>query len=53
MASVVVTVKLMPESPEVDLDQMKEKATEVINKVGEVGKTEIEPVAFGLKALLF
>ncbi len=52
MASVVVTVKLMPESPEVDLDQMKEKATEVINKVGEVGKTEIEPVAFGLKALL-
>ncbi len=51
MADVVITIKLMPESPETDMDALAEKATELISKVGEVGKKEIEPVAFGLKAL--
>lgn len=41
----------MPESPDVDLDSVSERATKLINEVGEVGKQEIEPIAFGLKAL--
>ncbi len=52
MADVVVTMKLMPESPETDLEALAAKAEEVISSVGEVGKKEEEPVAFGLKAVL-
>ena len=53
MAKVIVTVKLMPESPEVDLDKVKEAAEHPIKEFGgEVGKVEIEPLAFGLKALI-
>ncbi len=51
VADVVITLKIMPESPDVDLDALEKKATEIINTVGEVGKKEIEPIAFGLKAL--
>ena len=52
MAEVVVTIKIMPESPEIDLEEIKSKATEVISEEkGEVGKSEIEPMAFGLKSL--
>jgi elongation factor 1-beta len=51
MADVIVTVKIMPDSPEADLKVITDKATEIINKVGEVGKTEEEPIAFGLKAI--
>ena len=51
MADVVVTLKIMPESPESDLDSISSKATEIINSYGEVGKKEIVPVAFGLNAI--
>lgn len=52
MAKVVVTLKIMPESPDSDLKIVEEKAEEEIKKFGgEVGKKEVEPVAFGLKAL--
>lgn len=51
MADVVVTIKIMPDSPEADLKGITDKATEIINKVGEVGKIETEPIAFGLSAI--
>lgn len=52
MAQVVVTLKIMPESPETDLKAVEEKASKLIAEFGgEVGKVEEEPVAFGLKAL--
>ncbi len=52
MAEVVVTIKIMPESVDTDLEQVKIEATKKIEEFGgEVGKSEIEPVAFGLKAL--
>ncbi len=53
MAVVVVTLKIMPESPEVDLSSIQNKAEEEIKKFAgntEI-KTEQEPIAFGLKAL--
>ena len=48
----VVTLKIMPESEEVDLEELSENVSKIIKKFeGEVGKTETEPIAFGLKAL--
>ena len=53
MSQVVVTIKLMPENPEVDLDDIKK---EVENKVksfikeGEI-RFEEDPIGFGLVAL--
>lgn len=53
MANAVVTVKIMPASPEVDLEKVKEKALAEITAFneGKETKTSIEDVAFGLKAL--
>ena len=52
MANVLVTIKIMPEDVDSDLDMIKE---EVIKKLGKfnaiVGSVEKEPVAFGLVAL--
>jgi len=57
MASVIVTIKIMPSSPDVDLDALYDKSTEKINsfidekhKNGEIRK-ELEPIGFGLTAL--
>lgn len=53
MANVIITLKIMPESPDVDLNELENKVMkEIISFVGKTEtKTEIEPVAFGLKAL--
>lgn len=52
MADVVITIKIMPASPDADLDVIRETATKMIADFGgEVGKHELEPVAFGLKAV--
>ena len=51
MGIAIVTFTIMPESPDTDLDKIKEEATALITEFGgEVGKSEVEPVAFGLKA---
>jgi len=52
MAQLVVTIKIMPESPDIDLKSIEEQAKKEITKFGgDVGKVEIELIAFGLKAL--
>jgi elongation factor 1-beta len=53
MANVIITLKIMPESPEVDLDALEEKIkAKIVEFAGEGEmKTEQEPVAFGLKSL--
>jgi elongation factor 1-beta len=52
MADVIITLRIMPESIEIDLEKIKEAAIEKINEFGgDVGKTEEVPVAFGLKSL--
>jgi len=52
MANVIITLKIMPESPDTDLEAVKQKASGLIASFGgNVGKDEIEPVAFGLNAL--
>lgn len=52
MATAIITIKLMMDSPETDLKAVEEKAKEAIKENGgEFYKTEVEEVAFGLKAL--
>lgn len=54
MATVIVTMKIMPSSPEEDLESMKAAAAGMISSFGgTVGKAEFEPIAFGLKAVVF
>lgn len=53
MANVIVTVKIMPVSPDVDLNAVEKIAKEKIASFAGEGqtKTTIEPVAFGLNSL--
>lgn len=53
MARVVVTLKIMPESPEVDLNSIESKAKAKIlefSKNSEM-RSHQEPIAFGIKAI--
>jgi len=53
MAKMFITIKIMPDSPEIDLQVLRVKAKEASDAFGAelLDKDEIEPVAFGLKAL--
>ncbi len=53
MANIVVTMKIMPQSPDVNLKWVAGQASRLIKDFAgsEVGKVEEEPIAFGLKAL--
>ena len=52
MAQVVITFRVMPESPDSDLKQIEKMANDAIKRFGgEVGKVEIKPFAFGLNAI--
>ncbi len=51
MGEVVATIKLMPESPDVDLEQIKKDVEAAIPEGTELHKIEEEPIAFGLVAL--
>lgn len=61
MAVVIVTLKVMPSSPEEALDPIKEASTQLIEGFGgRIGTLrdgsvaiKAEPVAFGLQALVF
>ncbi len=52
MANVIITFKVMLESPETNVEDVENELIIKIEDYGaSVGKTEIEPVAFGLKAI--
>jgi elongation factor 1-beta len=52
MATVVMIVKIMPESPETDLEAIKSSAKQSLEKEGGNNISfEEKPVAFGLKSL--
>ena len=55
MAKVVVTLKVMPEGTEVNLEELKEKVEKEIKDFNnnEDIKIEEEPIGFGLSALKF
>jgi elongation factor 1-beta len=51
MGDVVATIKLMPESPEVDLVKIKTDIESSMPSGAELHKIDEEPIAFGLVAL--
>ena len=52
MASVIITLKIMPSSPNEDISKIEIESKKIIEKFeGKYYKTEIEPVAFGLNAI--
>ncbi len=54
MARAVITFKLMPDSPEADLESIKKEALVLAKEGGAMGEmqTQEEPIAFGLNAVL-
>ncbi len=53
MANVIATMKVMPDSPDRNLELLGKKIEEVISEFGKVYKKTIQPVAFGLSALVY
>jgi len=51
MGKVATTIKIMPKSPDVDLDKLKDDIKKVVPKDVELKEFDVKPVAFGLKAL--
>ena len=51
MGEVAVTLKVMPESPEVDLEALKEAIKNAVDEK-EFERIEEEPIGFGLLALI-
>jgi len=53
MGFTAVQMKLMPNSPEANLQEIEKKAEEVINSLHKTQvKVEEQPIAFGLKAII-
>lgn len=53
MANAICTVKIMPSSPEINLEELKVKINKIIEDFAGEGdtKTTISPVAFGLNQM--
>ncbi|MFH1174310.1 MAG: elongation factor 1-beta [archaeon] len=53
MAKVIITLKIMPASPDTDLDKLEHEVKKHIEHFAGEGdmKVEINPIAFGLKEL--
>ena len=53
MGTALITLKIMPESPDTNLDELQQKAEKVITEnKGQNPKFERQPIAFGLIALI-
>jgi elongation factor 1-beta len=52
MGDVAATMKVMPQSPDVDLDALKERLGESLPEGAEIRGSDTDDVAFGLVALL-
>ena len=52
MGDVAAKIKVMPESPEVDLDDLRERLEAALPEGAEVRGSDTDDVAFGLVALL-
>ncbi len=54
MAKAIITFRLMPESPDTDLEPIKQQAQAIAKEKGAIGQMQVkeDPIAFGLKAVL-
>ena len=49
---VIINLKIMPESPDINLENLKDEISKKIEaSEGKINKSELQEVAFGLKAL--
>ena len=48
-----IKIKIMPTSPEVDLEKIKKEASSIVENLGGKNREYVEePIAFGLKAVI-
>ena len=52
MGEVLTTMKIMPDSPEVDLDAMKATIIDSMPEGAEIHEISEEPIAFGIVAVI-
>jgi elongation factor 1-beta len=52
MGDVAAAIKVMPESPDIDLETLQESLETALPEGAEISGTEEEEVAFGLTALI-
>ncbi|WP_232685867.1 elongation factor 1-beta [Halobacterium zhouii] len=52
MGKVAAVLKVMPDSPEADLDELQERLSESLPEGAKINGTDTDEVAFGLTALL-
>ena len=52
MGKVAARIKIMPESPDIDLDDLQERLEQALPEGARINGFEREEVAFGLTALL-
>ena len=53
MGQIIVTMKVLPDSPERDLTELGKKVEEVLLKFGKLYKRSLQPIAFGINALIY
>lgn len=51
LGEVAIIYKIMPDGPEVDLENMKQDISNILPESARLNKIEEKPVAFGLKSL--
>jgi elongation factor 1-beta len=51
VGEVAIVYKVMPDGPEIDLENLKKNIEQIIPSNARLNKIEEKPVAFGLKAL--
>lgn len=49
--NLAVTLRIMPEGVDVDLNEIKEKLPGIVEEYGKVHSAEEKPIAFGIEAL--
>ncbi len=52
MGDVLVTYKIMPSGVDVDFEKMKEEVKSKVVSLGKIAEFDLQPIAFGLKALI-
>lgn len=53
MGTALVKIKIMPENPQINLEEIEKKAVDIAKKnKAQNPKTETEPIAFGLNAVI-
>ena len=52
MGDVLVTYKIMPPGVDIDFEKMKDEVKKRVGDIGKVAEFELQPIAFGLKALV-